>query len=88
MIEGVVLRPSSFAMTTGSFPSITDTQLFVVPKSIPIIFPMLFIVFSIPYNHYAMPKNSVELSCFVTFSQIFIKNHCQSFLFPEKEKYF
>jgi hypothetical protein len=27
-------------MTTGSFPSMTATQLFVVPRSIPIIFPI------------------------------------------------
>ena len=38
--EGVVLRPSSFAITTGSLPSITATQLFVVPRSMPIIFPI------------------------------------------------
>ena len=40
-IEGVVLRPSSFGITTGSFPYITETQLFVVPKSIPMIFPIV-----------------------------------------------
>ncbi|MCL4105626.1 UNVERIFIED_CONTAM: hypothetical protein GTU68_057501 [Idotea baltica] len=27
-------------MTTGSFPSITETTEFVVPKSIPMIFPI------------------------------------------------
>src|SRR5215216_901498 len=43
-IEGVVLRPSLFAITTGSLPSITATQELVVPKSIPIIFPMIFYV--------------------------------------------
>ena len=37
-IDGVVLLPSAFAITTGSPPSITETQLFVVPKSIPITF--------------------------------------------------
>ena len=41
-IEGVVLAPSLLAITTGSFPSITATQELVVPKSIPIIFPMLY----------------------------------------------
>ena len=35
--EGVVLFPSAFGMTTGSLPSITETQELVVPKSIPII---------------------------------------------------
>ena len=44
-IDGVVLLPSALAITTGSFPSITETQEFVVPKSIPIIFPMLIYFF-------------------------------------------
>jgi hypothetical protein len=29
-------------MTVGSFPSITATTEFVVPKSIPIIFPVIY----------------------------------------------
>ena len=33
--EGVVLAPSAFSMTFGVLPSITATQEFVVPKSIP-----------------------------------------------------
>ena len=40
--EGVVLAPSAFAITVGLPPSITATQLFVVPKSIPIILLMIF----------------------------------------------
>ncbi len=40
-IDGVVRRPSSLAITTGSLPSITETQLLVVPKSIPMIFAMV-----------------------------------------------
>jgi len=36
-IDGVVRLPSLLLMTTGSLPSITDTQLFVVPRSIPMI---------------------------------------------------
>ena len=36
-IEGVVLAPYALGITTGSFPSITATHEFVVPKSIPII---------------------------------------------------
>jgi hypothetical protein len=39
-IEGVVRLPSLLAITTGSLPSKTDTQELVVPKSIPIIFPI------------------------------------------------
>ena len=38
--EGVVLAPSGFVITMGSPPSNTATQELVVPKSIPIIFPI------------------------------------------------
>src|SRR5438128_8919548 len=34
-IDGVVRLPSEFGITTGSPPSITATQLLVVPRSIP-----------------------------------------------------
>src|SRR6218665_507763 len=34
-IEGVVRAPSAFSMTLGLLPSITATQLLVVPRSIP-----------------------------------------------------
>lgn len=40
-MDGVVRRPSLLGITTGSLPSITATQEFVVPKSIPIIFPII-----------------------------------------------
>jgi hypothetical protein len=36
--EGVVRAPSEFSKTTGSPPSITAMQEFVVPKSMPKIF--------------------------------------------------
>ncbi len=39
-IEGVVREPSLFGITTASPPSITATQLLVVPRSIPITFPI------------------------------------------------
>ncbi len=39
-IDGVVRCPSEFWMTTGSPPSITATQEFVVPRSIPMILPI------------------------------------------------
>ena len=42
--------PSLFAITTGSLPSNTATQEFVVPKSIPIIFPMIVIFLFIIYS--------------------------------------
>ena len=42
IIEGVVRFPSEFAITTGSLPSKTGTHEFVVPRSIPIIFPIVW----------------------------------------------
>ena len=39
-MDGVVLLPSALAITTGSPPSSTATQEFVVPKSIPITLPI------------------------------------------------
>src|SRR4029079_16604666 len=38
--EGVVRRPSAFAITLGSPPSITATHELVVPRSMPITLPM------------------------------------------------
>ena len=39
--EGVVRPPSELGMTTGSPPSMTATQLLVVPRSIPITLPIM-----------------------------------------------
>src|SRR5882762_1810964 len=39
--EGVVRPPSALGITCGSPPSITATHEFVVPRSMPIIFPIL-----------------------------------------------
>jgi hypothetical protein len=51
--DGVVRAPSEFAMTVGVFPSITATQEFVVPRSIPIIFPISHLSFAwIISSHY------------------------------------
>src|ERR1700704_4678803 len=44
-IEGVVRAPSAFSMTFAVDPSITATHEFVVPRSIPITFPMVLISF-------------------------------------------
>ncbi len=46
--EGVVLAPSGLTMITASPPSITETTEFVVPKSIPIVFPILSLLFFLP----------------------------------------
>src|SRR5690554_1272174 len=40
--EGVVRLPSLLGITTGSLPSLTETRELVVPKSIPIIFAIVF----------------------------------------------
>ena len=40
--EGVVRAPSLLGITTGSPPSRTETQELVVPKSIPMILPIVF----------------------------------------------
>ena len=40
-IEGVVLDPSELAITIGRPASMTPTTELVVPKSIPIIWPMI-----------------------------------------------
>ena len=67
---GVVLAPSEFAITTGCPPSRVATQLFVVPKSIPITGPLIFIpsiqfrcshhflryLIQYPGFHYSSPK--------------------------------
>src|SRR6187401_409328 len=37
-IEGVVRAPSAFSITLGADPSITATQEFVVPRSMPMTF--------------------------------------------------
>src|SRR3954462_951112 len=79
--DGVVRRPSSLAITTGSLPSITATQLFVVPRSIPIIFPILLIPFRLVLkflqvfmlNHYAMRTKCEKLAeTLVIYSLLFV----------------
>lgn len=41
-MDGVVRAPSEFSMTRGVLPSMMETQLLVVPKSIPMILPMIY----------------------------------------------
>jgi len=71
-IDGVVLLPSLFGITTGSLPSITATHELVVPRSIPIILPIsifflydyckLYFYFVIPVFSITMPNGR----CFIT----------------------
>src|ERR1700744_3647892 len=42
--EGVVRPPSAFSITVGSPPSSTAMQLFVVPRSMPIVLPIVFVL--------------------------------------------
>ena len=56
--EGVVLAPSALAITTGSPFSIVATQLFVVPKSIPIT----LLIFSSPNYKIGIPPSSSSSS--------------------------
>src|SRR5882672_9879609 len=49
-IEGVVRAPSEFSITLGLPPSMIATQEFVVPRSIPMIFPMVFLLNSLANN--------------------------------------
>src|SRR5256885_11716423 len=42
--DGVVRFPSALAMTTGSPPDMMATQEFVVPRSIPMTLPMVFLL--------------------------------------------
>src|SRR6201985_3078284 len=44
-MDGVVRMPSAFSMTFDVLPSITATHEFVVPRSIPMTFPMVLISF-------------------------------------------
>ncbi|GEM_PF-2968100 len=46
MMDGVVRAPSLFSITRVLLPSMMATQLLVVPRSIPMIFPMFFSVMS------------------------------------------
>ena len=58
--EGVVLLPSAFGITTGSLPSITETQELVVPRSIPIILFIIYI-FNINLLHHSNDYAMINL---------------------------
>src|SRR5690606_36155566 len=65
-LVGVVLRPSLFGITTGSFPSITATQELVVPRSIPIIFPMICCIYRFRFLKPGKPYQWVCQQVFTT----------------------
>src|SRR5690606_12416646 len=55
-MEGVVRAPSEFSMTLASLPSITATQEFVVPRSIPIT----FAIYSSPLSRLLGPISALQ----------------------------
>jgi hypothetical protein len=55
-MDGVVLLPSLLGITTGSFPSITETHELVVPRSIPIIL-LIILIYVVTFNSvFYLPK--------------------------------
>ena len=57
--DGVVRFPSAFAITIGSFPSITATHELVVPRSIPIILDIVVIFLILLFQVYALPSSFI-----------------------------
>eukprot|EP01035_Chromulina_nebulosa_P004862 gene4862-6619_t len=49
-MDGVVRAPSAFSMTLATLPSITATQEFVVPRSMPIAFVMIALLWRDPHQ--------------------------------------
>src|SRR5579863_742589 len=60
--DGVVRPPSAFSITVGSPPSSTAIQLLVVPRSIPIVFPIVSLLLS---SHKRTQKSKRDRSRFV-----------------------
>src|SRR6478735_786477 len=48
MTDGVRRDPSSLTMTLASLPSMTATTLLVVPRSMPMILPMMLVLLTSP----------------------------------------
>src|SRR3984885_13631332 len=59
-MDGVVRMPSAFSMTFGVLPSITATHEFVVPRSIPMTFPMVLISFFLRQVGWALTAHLTE----------------------------
>src|SRR6185369_9314155 len=58
-IDGVVRAPSEFSMTFGDLPSMTATQEFVVPKSIPMTLP-IDVILSVAADRFGPFQHPVE----------------------------
>ena len=74
--DGVVLIPSAFGITTGFPPSITATQLLVVPKSIPIIFPIFLLSFF--YSKFDFLLYFMEKALLKAYSSVYTLLHLYS----------
>jgi hypothetical protein len=78
-IEGVVLFPSLFAMTTGSFPSMTDTHELVVPKSIPIILLIALFFQNFLWHYNPCSEKKITLNCQLGFGRnVLLSEFCQT----------
>src|SRR6187551_3026742 len=65
-IEGVVRMPSAFSITFGVLPSMTATHEFVVPRSIPMTFPMVLISFllrQVGWAQTALQSKPPDIEC-------------------------
>src|SRR3954447_20537626 len=59
-IDGVVRMPSAFSMTFAVLPSMTATHELVVPRSIPMTFPMVLISFFLRQVGWALTAHLTE----------------------------
>jgi hypothetical protein len=67
-MDGVVRPPSAFSMTRGLPPSMTATQEFVVPRSIPMILPIVCLLL-----RPACDRDYVVLCCDMGASRVLFK---------------
>ncbi len=59
-MDGVVRMPSAFSMTFGVLPSITATHELVVPRSIPMTFPMVRLSFFLRQVGWALTAPPIQ----------------------------
>src|SRR6187549_3341325 len=65
-IDGVVRAPSLFSMTLGVLPSMMATHELVVPRSMPMILPMFFLLACGPAGQFSFDVGYLWISCGVS----------------------
>src|SRR3569623_874471 len=65
-IDGVVRAPSLFSITLGVLPSITATHDLVVPRAMPMILPMFFLLAGGPRANFKSDVGYLWISCVVS----------------------